>query len=300
MIETLFSSNGGLFTFGWRDVLDIVLMAVLIYQVGLLIRGTRALQTLIGVLVVLLAYWATGPDKPLRLVTFHQVLGNVLFYAPFAIIVLFQTAIRRALARLGRTSVLGFASGRMTDPMLEEILAAVEQLASRKVGALIVIERDQALRDQVESGITLDAVISRDLLLNIYMPGTPLHDGAVIVGDGRIRAASCFLPVTTDPQLSREYGSRHRAALGLTEEYDGVAIVVSEERGEVQAAFEGRLSGPLDTPGLRAWLRRRLEMDAGRRPGRGANGARPAGSPPMPPLPPPRQNGKAAPRPDAA
>jgi uncharacterized protein (TIGR00159 family) len=160
----------------------------------------------------------------------------------------------------------------------------VAALATRKVGALIVIERDQALKDQVESGIALDAVISRDLLLNIYMPGTPLHDGAVIVGEGRIRAASCFLPVTTDPQLSREFGSRHRAAIGLTEEYDGVAIVVSEERGEVQAAFEGRLSGPLDTPALRSYLRRRLELDAGRRVGRGANGSRPA----------------AAPRPDAA
>jgi len=200
MIDALFN-NGEALHFGWRDGLDILLMAVLIYQVGLLLRGTRAFQTLVGVLVVILAYWATGPDKPLRLVTFHQALGNVLFYAPFAVIVLFQTAIRRALARLGRTSVLGFGAHGLSDPMLEEILAAVETLAARKNGALIVIERDQALKDQVESGTPLDAAISRELLLNLYTPGSPLHDGAVIVGDGRIRAASCFLPVTNDPLL---------------------------------------------------------------------------------------------------
>jgi diadenylate cyclase len=289
MIETLFP-NGGLFTFGWRDVLDILLMTVLIYQVGLLIRGTRALQTLVGVLVVLMAYWVTGPDKPLRLVTFHQVLGNVLFYAPFAIIVLFQTAIRRALARLGRTSLLGLGPGRITDPMLDEIVAAVTALAARRVGALVVIERDQALRDQVESGITLDAAISRDLLLNIYTPGAPLHDGAVIIGDGRVRAASCFLPVTTDPRLSREYGSRHRAAIGLTEEYDSVVIVVSEERGEVRAAVEGQLSGLLDEAGLRAFLRRHLEMDSARRAARADGSGRPDGGRP----------GSGQARPDAA
>jgi diadenylate cyclase len=264
MIDALFN-NGEALHFGWRDGLDILLMAVLIYQVGLLLRGTRAFQTLVGVLIVILAYWATGPDKPLRLVTFHQALGNVLFYAPFAVIVLFQTAIRRALARLGRTSVLGFGAIGLTDAMLEEILAAVEALAARKSGALIVIERDQALKDQVESGTPLDAAISRELILNLFTPGSPLHDGAAIVGDGRIRAASCFLPVTNDPLLSREYGSRHRAAIGLTEEYDSVAIVVSEERSEVRAAVDGSLGEPLDIAGLRSFLRRHLEMDSARR-----------------------------------
>jgi len=264
MIETLFP-GGGTLTFGWRDALDIVLMALLIYQVGLLVKGTRAFQALVGVLVVILAYWATGPDKPLALVTVHQALGNVLFYAPFAIIVLFQTAIRRTLTRIGRTSFLGFGAHGMTGPMLEEIIAAAGALAARRSGALLVIERDQTLKDQIESGILLDATISQDLLLNIATPGSPLHDGAVIIGDGRVRAASCFLPVTTDPRLSREYGSRHRAAIGLTEEYDSVAIVVSEERAEVRAAIEGVLSGPLDAGALRAFLHKHLEMDGGRR-----------------------------------
>jgi len=269
MIETLFSNSGGLFTFGWRDVLDIVLMAVLIYQVGLLIRGTRALQTLIGVLVVLLAYWATGPDKPLRLVTFHQVLGNVLFYAPFAIIVLFQTTIRRALAHLGRTSFLRLADQEMTEKMLDDIVHAATSLAVRPTGALIVIEREQALPDQIESGIQIDAAISYDLLMNIFTPGSPMHDGAVVIGEGRVKAASCFLPVTTDPRLSREYGSRHRAAIGLTEEYDSVVIVISEERGTISAAVEGRLAGPLDAASLLLFLRTHLGGRAARRDARG-------------------------------
>jgi diadenylate cyclase len=276
MIETLFPAAGPL-TFGWRDALDIILMAVLVYQVGLLIRGTRALQALVGVLVVIVAYWTTGPDKPLRLATFHQVLGHILFYAPFAVIVLFQNAIRRALARLGRTSILGIGAHGMTDPMIEEILAASFTLAGRRTGAIIVIEREQALKDAVETGTPLDATISCDLLLNIYTPGAPLHDGAVVIGEGRVRAASCFLPVTTDPQLSRQYGSRHRAAIGLTEEYDSVAIVVSEERGEVRTAFEGVLGEPHDTASLRDFLRRHLAVN-GRRARRAYGGAAATGT----------------------
>jgi len=218
-----------------------------------------------------------SPDKPLRLATFHQVLGHILFYAPFAVIVLFQNAIRRALARLGRTSILGIGAHGMTDPMIEEILAATFTLAGRRTGAILVIEREQALKDAVETGTPLDATISCDLLLNIYTPGAPLHDGAIVIGEGRVRAASCFLPVTTDPQLSRQYGSRHRAAIGLTEEYDSVAIVVSEERGEVRTAFEGVLAGPHDIESLRAFLRRHLAVN-GRRARRDRGVRRPRGS----------------------
>ena len=138
MIESLFPAAGP-WTFGWRDALDILLMTALIYNVGLLLRGTRAFQVLVGALVLLLAYWATGPDKPLRMVTFHQVLGNVLFYAPFAAIVLFQTAIRRALTALARTSVLRLAAHGMTAAMVDEILAAVATLAARRIGALLVL-----------------------------------------------------------------------------------------------------------------------------------------------------------------
>jgi diadenylate cyclase len=257
MIESFFTHTGG-YAFGWRDLLDILLMTVLIYQVGLLIKGTRALQTLLGVLLVVLAYYVTGPDRLLYLRSLHRVLGSVLFYAPFAIIILFQTTIRRALAHLGRTSFLRTAEQEMTDRMLDDIVRASTDLVARPTGALIVIEREQALPDQIESGSQLDAAISHDLLMNIFTPGSLLHDGAAIIGDGRVKAAACFLPVTADPRLSREYGSRHRAAIGLTEEYDSLVIVVSEERGEIRVAVEGQLHGPMDGPALKAFLRRHL------------------------------------------
>jgi len=241
-----------------RDLIDILIMTILIYQLGLLLKGTRALQTLLGVLLVVLAYGMTAPERFLYMRTLHRVLGHVLFYAPFAIIILFQTTIRRALARLGRTSLLRLGYAEMTDRMLDEIVQAAVTLAARPTGALIVIEREQALPDQIDSGIQLDASISYDLLMNVFTPGSPMHDGAVIIGEGRVKAASCFLPVTTNPQLSHEYGSRHRAAVGLTEEYDSVVIVVSEERGTIRGAVDGGLSAPLDRASLRTFLRGHL------------------------------------------
>ena len=264
MIESLLSQIAS-YSFDWRDLLDILLMTVLIYQIGLLLKGTRALQTLLGVLLVVVAYGITAPERPLYLRTFHRVLGQVLFYSPFAIIILFQTTIRRALARLGRTSLLRLGYHEMTEKMLDDIVHAATSLAARPTGALIVIEREQALPDQIESGIQIDAAISYDLLMNIFTPGSPMHDGAVIIGEGRVKAASCFLPVTTDPRLSREYGSRHRAAIGLTEEYDSVVIVISEERGTISGAVEGRLLGPLDAVSLKSFLRTHLGGRSSRR-----------------------------------
>lgn len=257
MIESFLNQITAL-NLDWRDLVDILIMTVLIYQLGLLLKGTRALQTLLGVLLVLLAYGLTAPERFLYMRTVHRVLGHVLFYAPFAIIILFQTTIRRALARLGRTSLLRLGYAEMTDKMLDEIVHAAVTLAARPTGALIVIEREQALPDQIDSGIQLDASISYDLLMNVFTPGSPLHDGAVIIGEGRVKAASCFLPVTTNPQLSHEYGSRHRAAVGLTEEYDSVVIVISEERGTIQGAVDGGLSAPLDRATLLAFLRTHL------------------------------------------
>jgi uncharacterized protein (TIGR00159 family) len=263
MTDTLLQ-NGGAYSFGWRDLLDILVMAVLIYQVGLIIKGTRALQTLVGVLLVILAYWATAPDR-LSLLTIHRVLGHVLFYAPFAIIVLFLSPLRRALARLGRTSMLRLVSRGMTGPMLEAIVKAAGILAARSAGALIVIERDQVLKDEIEAGVQIDAVISYDLLMNIFSPGAPLHDGAAILGEGRVKAASSFLTVTSSPQLSSDYGSRHRAAIGVTEEYDSVAIVASEERGEIRAAVNGQLTPVLDENSLRSFLLEHLDQGMARR-----------------------------------
>ena len=258
----------------WRDLVDILIMTILIYQLGLLLKGTRALQTLLGVLLVVLAYGMTAPERFLYMRTLHRVLGHVLFYAPFAIIILFQTTIRRALARLGRTSLLRLGYAEMTDRMLDEIVQAAVTLAARPTGALIVIEREQALPDQIDSGIQLDASISYDLLMNVFTPGSPMHDGAVIIGEGRVKAASCFLPVTTNPQLSHEYGSRHRAAVGLTEEYDSVVIVVSEERGTIRGAVDGGLSAPLDRSSLRTFLRGHLRGREASRSGAGTAASR--------------------------
>src|SRR2546428_11564117 len=186
MIESLLSQIAS-YSFDWRDLLDILLMTVLIYQIGLLLKGTRALQTLLGVLLVVVAYGVTAPERFLYLRTFHRVLGQVLFYAPFAIIILFQTTIRRALARLGRTSLLRLGYQELTGRVLDEIVHASTSLAARPTGALIVIEREQALPDQIDSGIQLDASISYDLLMNIFTPGSPMHDRAGLLRQGRAK-----------------------------------------------------------------------------------------------------------------
>src|SRR5262245_1797972 len=170
MIPSLLSQFAS-YNFDWRDLLDILLMTVLIYQLGLLLKGTRALQTLLGVLLVVTAYGITAPEHSLYMRTFHRVLGQVLFYAPFAIIILFQTTIRRALSHIGRTSLLRLGYQEMTEKMLDDIVHAAEALACGPNGALIVIEREQALPDQIESGIQIDAAISFDLLMNIFTPG---------------------------------------------------------------------------------------------------------------------------------
>ena len=169
------------------------------------------------------------------------MLNGFLIVLPFAIIVLFQHEIRRALADFGRNPLVRFGRQERIESSLQEIVLAATTLSSRRIGALIVIERLQGLRNYVENGIRLDAVVSYDLLLTIFNPDTPLHDGAVIVQDDRIAAAACFLPLTSNPELSKGYGTRHRAALGITEETDAVAVVVSEETGRISVAVDGEL-----------------------------------------------------------
>jgi diadenylate cyclase len=170
------------------------------------------------------------------------VLYLIVPYIGLAVIVLFQSEIRRTLARLGRRRLLGLVRGFRAPEEVSEILLAVEELAEKKIGALIVLERDIGLRTFVESGVRLDARISRDLLLSIFQPGLPLHDGAAIVQKDRLAAAACFLPLTTNPQLSRELGTRHRAAIGITEETDCLSLVVSEETGRISIAISGDLT----------------------------------------------------------
>jgi diadenylate cyclase len=218
-------------------IIDILVVATLVYQVLMVVRGTRAGHILIGILVMVslyaIAVWA-------GLEALHSLLSFIVPYLGLAIIVLFQSEIRRTLARLGRKS---WVSGGFGAPeSIHEIVLAVEQLAEQKTGALIILERDIGLRTFVESGVPLEARISRDLLLSIFQPGLPLHDGAAIVQKDRIAAAACFLPLTTIPALSRHLGTRHRAAIGITEETDCLSIVVSEETGRVSVAAFGELS----------------------------------------------------------
>lgn len=226
-------------------VIDILVVAFLVYQALMVVRGTRAWHILIGISFMVLLYavavW-TGLEA------LRSVLSFIVPYLGLAIIVLFQSEIRRTLASLGRKGWLS-AGFRSTESM-HEIVLAVEQLADQKTGALIVLECDIGLRTFVESGVPLEARISRDLLLSIFQPGLPLHDGAVIVQKDRIAAAACFLPLTTNPALSRNFGTRHRAAIGITEETDCLSIVVSEETGRISAAAGGELTSGLTVGAL--------------------------------------------------
>ncbi len=217
-------------------VVDILAVAFLIYQLLLIVRGTRAAHILVGistiVLVYLIALW-TGLDA------LRSMLSYIVPYSAIAVIILFQSEIRRTLARIGRKRWLG--KGFRRPESIDEILLAMNILAQDKTGAIIVLERDIGLRTFVESGLRVDAEISRDLLLAIFRPGAALHDGAVIVRKDRIAAAACFLPLSTNPALSGKLGTRHRAGIGITEETDCLSLIVSEETGFMSIASMGEL-----------------------------------------------------------
>src|SRR5277367_3305809 len=221
-------------------VLDILAVAFLIYQFIIIVRGRRAAHVLTGlwilVIIYLIAAWA-------KLELLRTVLAALAPYSAIALIVMFQSEIRRLLARFGRSRWLGLGGQLERREMVDDIILAIEQMAEWKTGALIVVEREIGLRTFVESGVALDALISRDLLCGIFHPGGALHDGAVIVQGDRVAAAACFLPLTTNPVLLRRLGTRHRAAIGITEETDAVAIVVSEETRQISIAARGDLEG---------------------------------------------------------
>ncbi len=238
----------------WTSLLDIALLWFAIYQLLLLIRRTRAMQILYGLIAVVVITGLTNPAGPLPLRATNFLLSTLLPYGVFAIIVIFQSPIRQALAWFGRVPFGRFRQIDQSRKIIEEIALAATAMGSRRIGALIVLERSQGLRNFIETGIAIDAIVSYDLLINIFTPKTPLHDGAVIVSDGRIKGASCFLPLSVDPYISRTFGTRHRAAIGITEESDAIAVVVSEERGVVSVAIDGALRQDLDTRALRAIL----------------------------------------------
>jgi len=218
--------------------IDILLVALLIYQVVILIRGRRAAHILAGIGVIIVAY---AVSVFAGLILLRSIFENLAPYSAFGLIVMFQSEIRRLLARIGERRWIGFGSRLETREVADEILLAVSHMAAHKIGALIVVERETGLRTFIESGVPVDARVTRDLLLAVFQPGGSLHDGAVIVQGGRLAAAACFLPLTMNPELSRKLGTRHRAAIGVTEEADCIAIVVSEERGTLSIAMTGEL-----------------------------------------------------------
>ncbi len=238
-------------------VLDILLVAVLIYQAVIIIRGRRAAHVLAGIGVVLIVYVISIIGQ---LGLLRSILEALAPYTAFALIVMFQSEIRRVLARIGEQRWVGFGSRFESREVADEILLAVQHLAQQKIGAIIVVEREIGLRTFIESGVPVEARLTRDLLLAIFQPGGALHDGAVIVQGGRVAAAACFLPLTMNPELSRILGTRHRAAIGVTEEADCIAIVVSEERGVVSVAARGRLESEVDMDRLSEWLREKTPL----------------------------------------
>ena len=236
----------------WWDVVDVLIVSLLIYEALKLIRGTRAVQMATGMVLVLLLFYVS---QLFPLQTVSWLIRNILAYVVFAAIVLFQTDIRRALSHLGSAPFFRyFGRAERAAETIEEVITAAGLLSKRKVGALIVIEREIGLRNYSESGIPIDAEVSYDLLTTIFQPSTPMHDGAVIIQEERIAAASCFLPLTVRPGLDRDLGTRHRAAIGLTEESDALAVVVSEERGEISLAARGTLHRNLTSDDLRTRL----------------------------------------------
>jgi diadenylate cyclase len=243
-----------------RNIADIIIVFLLVYAVLKLVRGTRAAPMAAGIGAIALLYWIASKQE---LSTLQFILRGGLLYIGVAIIVLFQAEIRQALISFGNRFRMPFTrryQGQFGEGVYDEIILAATTLASTKTGALIVIERKLGLRNVTEGGVKLDAELSYDLLVSIFNPASPLHDGAVVVRRHRIAAASCFLPLTLNPRLSRDLGTRHRAAIGVTEDTDAVAVVVSEETGLISFIQRGQIKRGLDATRLRAAIFQALEV----------------------------------------
>src|SRR2546425_3702131 len=243
-----------------RNIADIVLVFLLVYAVLKLVRGTRAAPMAGGIAALAILYWLSLKED---LATLEFVLRGALLYIGVAIIVLFQTEIRQALINFGNRFRLPFARrhhGQFGEGVYDEIVLAATTLASLKTGALIVIERNVGLKNVTDGGVKLDAELSYELLVSFFIPAPHLHDGAVVVRRHRVAAASCFLPLTLNPRLSKDLGTRHRAAIGVTEDTDAVAVVVSEETGLISFVQDGQIKRGLDATKLRAAIFQALEV----------------------------------------
>jgi uncharacterized protein (TIGR00159 family) len=240
--------------FRLQDAVDVGIVAFIIYSIIELIRGTRAARMLVGLGIVVLLYLSS---QVFDLYTLNWILDNFLSSVLLVIVIIFQHDIRRALVQVGSRPFFG-SERHLASQDLEEIIRAVVTMAGRRIGGLIVFERETGLNEFIEGGTTIDARVSRELILAIFVPASPVHDGALIVRQGRITAAGCFLPLTTNPNVSKTLGTRHRAAIGITEESDAVVIAVSEEDGGISLVVDGRITRDLDAGTLRSTLQKLL------------------------------------------
>lgn len=243
----------------WNTYVDIFIIALIIYKVMDLIKETRAEQLIKGIAMLIIA---TRVSEMLGLHTVYWLLKNAMTVGFIAILIIFQPELRRALEHLGRGGF--FTKGEMIDQeldiMLDEINKAVGQLSKNKIGAIIVLEQETGLNEHIETGIQLDSKVTSELLMNVFIPNTPLHDGAMIIRKNRIAASGCFLPLTQNQNLSKELGTRHRAAIGITELSDALVIVVSEETGVISFAMNGKLSRYLDTKSLKEIIKNNYKI----------------------------------------
>jgi diadenylate cyclase len=233
----------------WQDVLDIFIVSFIIYRLFLLIRGTRAVQMLVGIAIIIIVYLAA---KFLELLTLYWLLGTFLSSLFIIIIIIFQRDIRKALTQVGQTPFAKTGEDALSG--VEEVVSAAVAMAQSQTGALMIIEREMGLKDYVESGYPLDAKATWPLLVSIFQTTAPMHDGGVIIRDGRILTAGCVLPLTRNPFISKRLGTRHRAAIGLSEETDAAIVVVSEETGTISLVQHGAITTDLDRNSLRSRL----------------------------------------------
>lgn len=238
------------------DLLDVSIVAFIIYRIILLIKGTRAVQMLLGLAVILAVYLASRVGD---LHTLNWFLSNFLSSIILVIVVIFQNDIRRALMHVGRNPFFGSMSYREESEVIDEMVKACVALGNRKIGALIAVERETGINDILESGVEVNARVSSELIRAIFMPNSPIHDGALVVQQGQLKLAGCFLPLTQSSDVSKALGTRHRAAIGLTELADAIAIIVSEETGKISVAVNGGITRNLDATSLKKVLGRLLE-----------------------------------------
>ena len=239
--DILYSLPEFIMTLRITDILDILIVAYLFYKLGSLVRETRAGTLIKGIILLLVFTWIS---TIMQLNTINYILRNVMQFGVIAFLVVFQLELRRALEKVGRTNLSAFFSTDKdyVEDLASQIASAASAMSARRIGALIVLERGTKIGDIVRTGSLIDSNVSSELLVNIFMPNTPLHDGAVIIRENRILAAGCILPLTHNETLSQEFGTRHRAALGLSESSDSVVVVVSEETGKISFTMNGNMS----------------------------------------------------------